>query len=116
MKILRILLVLVLLGFSFSHGAHTNLDILRTIKLLGEVTDVYGTPLEGAEIRIVNIDNLPATTDEDGFYQMYRGFNSGILIVRVSKPGYRTKVKPNIIVHSDGPREFTVNCTLEVDP
>lgn len=118
MKRLAILLALAI-WFGISTNAFAkgeNLNIQRTITIQGTVKDVSGNPISGAEIRVINISDIPTFTAENGFYRMYRGINSGLIILRVSKPGYISVIKANIIVHADGPRIFTVDCVLESTP
>lgn len=85
----------------------------RLVVVQGVVSDTNGDPILNAEVRIFNISNVPALTNDNGFYHIQRGIiSSGFLFIRVSKPGYTTMTKTNIIVSPDGPFSFVVDCTL----
>lgn len=116
MKRLIVLAFLALLLCTAASAKSDTLDILRTITVQGTVRDVSGNPISDAQIQIVNLGGTPAVSDSSGFYRMYRGINSGLIILRVSKPGYLSVIKANIIVHADGPRIFNVDCVLESTP
>lgn len=87
------------------------------VTVQGVVSDIYGNPLPNAEVRLVNLSTLPVLTDANGCYHIQRGITgSGIITLKISKPGYKTVVKSNIIVHFDGTSSFVFDCTLAEIP
>jgi hypothetical protein len=87
------------------------------VTVQGTVSDSYGNPLPNAEVNLTNLSSLPVLTDANGFYRIQRGISgSGIIILRISKPGYKTMVKSNIIAHVEENLSFVFDCTMTEIP
>jgi hypothetical protein len=87
------------------------------VTVQGVVSDIYGNPLPNAEVRLANISSLPVSTDANGCYLIQRGITgSGIIILRINKPGYRTMEKTNIIAHIGSNLSFVFDCEMTEIP
>ena len=67
----------------------------------GRVLDVANKAVPGADIVVSNIENgvrYAGKTDRDGLY-VVPDIHPGIYRIEVSKPGYRTLLKPDVVLH-----------------
>jgi hypothetical protein len=85
----------IFLSCSLLHAQSTNASVT------GTVTDSTGATLPGASIELRNTEmNVPSTaiTNADGIYRI-AGLIPGIYNARVSKDGFRTTLKEQIVLH-----------------
>jgi hypothetical protein len=95
-------------------GLPAPMAVQRLVTIEGVVSDSNGNPLSGAEVRVISISPMPVLTDTNGCYRIQRGISgSGIIILKISKPGYKTMIKSNIVAHFNEQLNFIVNCQLE---
>ena len=105
-------LILVLLSLQL-YALQDRVQKRYVVTVQGIVTDIQGDPLPGAEVALINISPLPVLTDANGFYRIQRGLTgSGVIALEISKPGYKTMVKPNILANIEDNLNFVVDCTL----
>jgi hypothetical protein len=82
--------------------------------LSGQITDTQNLVIVGAEVQAVNQETgvvYPTKTNSDGFFSI-PDLPPGAYELRISKTGFRTMLRPDIILHVADSR--ALNATLQV--
>lgn len=109
-------LILVLLSLQL-YALQDRVQKRYVVTVQGIVTDIQGDPLPGAEVALINISPLPVLTDANGFYRIQRGLTgSGVIALEISKSGYKTMVKPNVLANIEENLSFVFDCSMTEIP
>jgi len=107
------IIILLFAILAFASIPSTGL-IIGTVVIDGHVTDPDGSPLEGALVIVVGMENFNATTDENGSYIMETPFLEVGHTLRFTRTGMVPKEISTGPLEADG--RMTVNATLSESP